>query len=69
MDALICGAVSLVGEVCEFERYELEFLRIPRFGTIISYAQLLQVDRYMPFGLSECAVGECISGDCAVMVV
>lgn len=24
------GATSLVGEVCEFERYELEFLRMPR---------------------------------------
>ena len=26
---LTAGAVSLVGEVCELERYELEFLRMP----------------------------------------
>lgn len=26
---LTAGAISLVGEVCELERYELEFLRMP----------------------------------------
>jgi hypothetical protein len=58
-----------VGEVCEFERYELEFLRMPGFGIMVSFMRLLHAGRYTPLGLSECAVGECISGDPAVIVV
>jgi hypothetical protein len=30
------GAVSLVGEVCELERYELEFLRMPTWVSVTS---------------------------------
>lgn len=61
---LVAGGASVVGEDCEFERYELEFLRMPRLVRRASESQRA----HLPRGRSGCEPpGECISGDCAVI--
>lgn len=42
---LAAGAASVVGDVCEFERYEVEFLRMPLGRSACE--------------LGECSWGEC----------
>ena len=52
------------GELCELERYELEFFRIPVAVSLVSESM---ETLSLPLGRSGCDEGEC-SGECAVMI-
>lgn len=57
-------AASAGGELCELERYELEFFKMPVY---YQRCALRMQASGLPFGRSWCDEGEC-SGECAVMI-